>query len=72
MDADIIKSRERQRQFIKQLRGKRHVNAMFIISSLSMWNHQRLYELMAHDPRFKVTIIFVPFCVYSDEDNQKT
>ena len=45
---------------------------MFIISSLSMWNHQRLYELMACDLRFKTTIIFVPFCVYSKEDNQKT
>ena len=69
---EILINREKQRQLIKRLRGKCRINVMFIVSSLSMWNHQHLYEMLRRNIRFKTTIIFVPFNVYSDEDNKKT
>ena len=72
MDTDIINRRDRQYQQIKRLREKDCINVLFIVSSLSMWNHQHLYEQMSQNPRFKTTIIFVPFRVYSDDDNIKT
>lgn len=69
---DIINNRKTQRQKIKEIRGKHRINVMFIISSLSMWNHQRLYELMEQDPRFNTNVIFVPFSVYSNDDNNNS
>lgn len=72
MDSDIRNNRKVHRTLLNKLRGKERVNVIFIISSLSMWNHQQLYELMVRDPHFKATIIFVPFSVYSEDDNQVT
>ena len=53
--------------YIKQ---KEKINIVFIASTLSMWRYQHIYTLLSKHPRFKVSIMIVPFVSYS-EDQQK-
>ena len=73
MEEQILKeNREAHRRLIKELRTRNHVNVVFIVSSLTMWQHQGIYELMAENPHFNPTIIFAPFLVYSEAENRAT
>lgn len=53
--------------YIKQ---KEKINIVFIASTLSMWRYQHIYTLLSKHPRFKVSIVIVPFVSYS-KDQQK-
>lgn len=63
--------RARIRQFlnIRRIRRKEKVNIVFLVSSLSMWRFQRLYELLQQDPRIDVGIVVYPFP--GPEESQK-
>lgn len=71
-DKEILKNRQIHKKLIDELRGRKTINVIFIVSSLAMWQHQQIYELMAENKYFRPTIIFVPFKVYSEEENLST
>lgn len=51
-----------------QLRKKGKVNILFIVSVLSMWKGQKLYELLSRDPGFDARIIITPFARYNQQE----
>ena len=57
--------------YVRQLRQKKVINIVFIASSLSMWRYQRIYELLVTYPRFKVSIVIIPFVSYSEEQQNE-
>lgn len=60
-----------QKILVFRLRHKKEINVVFIASSLSMWRYQHIYELLSRHPRFKTSIVIVPFISYS-HDQQKS
>ena len=52
---------------VKYLKRKKVINIVFIASSLAMWRFQKIYELLLKYPRFKVSIVIIPFISYSEE-----
>lgn len=72
INKQIKKNRITHRRLVKALRKRKTINVVFIVSSLSMWQHQEIYDLMAANPCFNVSIIFVPFNTYSEEDTNTT
>lgn len=59
-----------QKGLVMYIRRKDKINIVFIASSLSMWRYQNIYALLSKHPRFKVSIVIVPFAPYS-KDQQK-
>lgn len=51
-----------------KLRQKERINVLFIVSVLSMWKGQKLYELLSRDPSFNVRLIISPFRRYTTEE----
>lgn len=52
---------------VKKLRHKDQINVVFFAMSLPMWRHQHLYEKLLKHPKFNPTIVILPSCSYSDE-----
>ena len=67
---DIQQNRQEHLKLINELRRRSSINVIFIVSSLSMWQHQNVYELMAANKHFNTSIIFVPFTTFSKEENE--
>ena len=67
----IYLKRKKHDRLVRKLRGRDKINVVFVISTVTMWQHQDIYELMRNDPHFNATIIYVPFCVYSKEESEK-
>lgn len=61
----------RHKRLIRLLKEKDVINVVFIASTLSMWRYQNLYELLSKHPRFKVSIVILPFIAYT-KDQQKS
>lgn len=59
-----------QQGLVRCLKHKNKINIVFIASSLSMWRYQNIYKLLSEHPRFKVSIVILPFPTYS-KDQQK-
>lgn len=68
----LLQYRTTHKQLVKALRKRKTINVVFIVSSLSMWQHQELYELMAANPHFHVSVVFVPFNTYSEDETKTT
>ena len=58
------------RAYIPTIQG-RPVRVVFMAMSVSMWRYQHLYELMANDKRFIVSIVLSPAIDYHKEQQQK-
>ena len=52
---------------VKRLRHKDKINVVFFAMSLPMWKHQYLYERLSKHPRFNPTIVILPSCTYTAE-----
>ena len=61
-----------QYQRIKNIRGEGVAKVVFIVSSLSMWRSQKLYEMMAADSRFLPNIVIYPFPGFVDSEKEKS
>jgi len=52
---------ERQHQrLVKSLQGRSCLRVVFTAIDTALWRYQHLYELMAADPRFQVSIVLTP------------
>lgn len=56
---------------VRRLRRKERINVVFFAMSLPMWRHQHLYEKMVRHPRFIPTIVILPSCSYTKEQQDK-
>lgn len=50
-----------QKQKVKEISERGHINVLFIVCSLPMWRYQSTVEAMRKDPRFTVKIIYTSF-----------
>ena len=66
----IPSSEYRQKKLVKEIRKRGYAKVVFIVSSLSMWRFQDLFEKFQGDSRFRVCMATFPFPSYSPE--QKT
>lgn len=57
----IPKDQCKQKMLIRTLRKKGNASLAFLVSSLSMWRAQTLYDRLAKDGRFDLRIILFPF-----------
>lgn len=55
---------------IMYIKRKDKINIVFIASTLSMWRYQHIYRLLDRHPRFKVSIVILPFSRYSKEQQK--
>lgn len=67
----IPRAKARQRQAIKRIQDKGHVSVVFIVSSLSMWRYQSVYDLFQKDTRFSAHIALYPFASFSDSQKEE-
>ena len=58
------------RAYVSTIQG-RPVRVVFMAMSVSMWRYQHLYELMANDERFIVSIVLSPAIDYHRDQQQK-
>ena len=58
------------RRYIRSMED-RPVRVVFFAMNISMWRYQHLYELMAKDRRFEVTVVLSPAADYHREQQQK-
>lgn len=56
---------------VKRLRYKKKINVVFFAMSLPMWRHQHFYENLVRHPRFNPTIVILPSCSYSQEQQDR-
>lgn len=56
---------------VRRLRRKERINVVFFAMSLPMWRHQHLYEKMVRHLRFNPTIVILPSCSYTQEQQDK-
>ena len=59
------------RKKIREIRKCGKANVVFLASNLAMWKYQGLYDLLARDERFNVTVIMAPFYSYSPEQKEQ-
>lgn len=52
---------------VKRLKHKDRINVVFFAMSLPMWRYQHLYEKLREHAKFNPTIVILPCCVYSEE-----
>ena len=65
------KAVERQhRHLVEQLHGKKPLNVVFIAVDVAYWRYQHLYELMAADSRFRVSVVLSP-CLERERQEQE-
>ena len=57
----------KQYAFIQRLRRQNRATVAFIVSSLSQWRSQSLFDLLNEDPRFTVRIIIYPYPSFGEE-----
>ena len=55
---------------VLHLRRKEKINVVFFAVSLPMWRHQHLYECLRKHPKFNPTIVILPSCTYTDEQQR--
>lgn len=60
----------RQRNAIRSIEKKNNATVLFLVSNLSMWRCQNLYNLLSGDERFTPHIAIVPFSTYSEEQKE--
>ena len=56
-------------KLVRQLRQKKQLNVVFTAIDVSLWRYQHVYELMAADPRFNVSIVLTP-CISREHIDQ--
>lgn len=52
---------------VRKLSHKDQINVVFFAMTLPMWRHQHLYDRLREHPRFNPTIVILPACSYSQE-----
>ena len=52
-------------RLIEKIRKRGYANVVFFAANLSMWRYQGIYDLMKQDPRFRLTVLLVPFNSFS-------
>ena len=67
----IRKYDRKHQQLVNLIAHKGFANVVFIASNLNMWRYQGIYDLMKQDPRFRTTILLVPFNSYSDDQKKQ-
>ena len=55
---------------VQKLRHKDQINVVFFAMSLSMWRYQHLYEALRKHPKFNPTIVILPTCAYTEEQQR--
>ena len=50
----------RHADYVRAMRGRTPVNVVFMAIDVALWRYQYLYELMAADSRFRVSIVLTP------------
>ena len=57
-------------RYLEQLRRRERVNVVFTAIDVTLWRYQHVYELMAADGRFNVSIVLTPCTsrLHADED----
>ena len=58
--------RRQHERLVAELRHKPVINVVFMALDIALWRYQHVYELMAADPRFHVTIVLSP-CVLREQ-----
>ena len=48
-------------RYLEQLRRRERVNVVFTAIDVTLWRYQHVYELMAADGRFNVSIVLTPY-----------
>lgn len=66
----IIQSR--QKRIVQRIRKRGNARVAFIVSNLSMWRCQKLYELLLEDTRFEPFIVLFPFKGYDQSQRIKS
>lgn len=61
----------RRETTIKRIRETNSAHIVILAANLSMWRYQKLYEQLATDTRFKVTVVIIDLPSYTSEENQK-
>lgn len=61
--------RSNQQRLVNEIRGRGYANVVFIVSSLSMWQLQGLYDLLATNKHYNVHVIYVPFRTFSEQSD---
>lgn len=56
---------------VQTLKHKDQINVVFFAMSLSMWRHQHLYESLRKHTKFNPTIVILPSCSYTEEQQKK-
>lgn len=57
--------RDARERLILRIREAGRAKVLFIVSNLSMWRGQKLYEILSRDPRFEVCILLAPFASFA-------
>ena len=57
-------------RYLEQLRRRGRVNVVFTAIDVTLWRYQHLYELLAADERFNVSIVLTPCTsrLHADKD----
>lgn len=64
----IPRAHHAQHARIQRIHAKGKVSVCFIVSSLPMWRFQRVYDTLAQDSRFILSIAIYPFPTFSKEE----
>ena len=59
-----------RRFLVLRLRRKDKINVVFFAMSLPMWRHQHLYENLRKYQKFNPTIVILPSCAYTEEQQK--
>jgi len=60
-----------QKLLVLRLRHKERINVVFIASTLPMWRYQKICSLLGGYSHFNVSIVILPFGVYSKEQQNE-
>lgn len=52
---------------IELIKKRGTANVLFVVSSLSIWKYDQIFQILINDKRFNVSVITYPFNSYSDE-----
>lgn len=56
---------------IRRIRKSGKASVVFILSSLPMWRTRRVYETLAADSRFNVSVVLYPFSAFGPEQGKE-
>ena len=58
---NIQKIRKQQIEIVSSLQKKEIINVIFLVMHEAVWKYQELYKMLYKNPRFKVTVVIIPY-----------